>query len=112
MKEIQITCITYAPKALYQKAKSKNQRALLGYMLTEGYVRDYRYGGAFRLITEVESADGVYHISTVEPPKVTAEIIRIAESAMAGLYDGFTLSEREIRDKLFQLRTFQGKGGK
>lgn len=112
MKNIKVTCATYEPKALYQKAKSKNQRALLGYMVKAGYARDPIYGGAFRLVTEVERCAGLYYLETSEIPKVAGEIIRITESAMAGLWDELAFSEREINHILYQLDTLQGKGGK
>ena len=106
MKEIQVTCAIYEPKALYQKAKSKNQRALLGYMVKAGYARDPIYGGAFRLVTDVEHTAGLYYLETNEPPKVAGEIIRITESAMADLWDELAFSEREINHILRQLGTF------
>lgn len=106
MRNIKVACVIYEPKALYQKAKSKNQRALLGYMVKAGFARDPIYGGAFRLITDVEHTAGLYYLESSEPHKVAMEIIRIAECAMAGMWDELAFSEREINHILHQLGTF------
>ena len=112
MKTITVQQHYYAIEALYSKAKTKSQKAILGYMVKAGLANDAVYGGAFHLVREIESYHGIYILSTNEDAKTTKEIIRIAESAMAGLWDEFTFSEREISTILIQLGNLKGKGGK
>jgi hypothetical protein len=112
MKEIKIHQMHYAIEALYSKAKTKSQRALLGYMVKGGHATDPIYGGAFRLVREIESFAGIYVLATDESFKDTTEIIRIAESAMSGLWDEFAFSEREISTILIQLYNLNKKGGR
>ena len=112
MKTIKVSRIYYEPRSLYKKANTKTQRALLGYMYKEGYLRDPIYGGAFKLIKEIESYAGVYAIHTEEKPKVAEEIVYIAEAAMLGMWDDFAFSEREIKNISVQFGNFQSLGGK
>lgn len=112
MKKISVRQNYYDIQALYKKANTKTQRALLGYMVKGGYASDPVYGGAFTLVREIESYAGIYILETTENSKTTKEIIHIAESAMAGLWDEFAFSEREINTILIQLGNLKGKGGK
>lgn len=100
------------PETLYKKANTKSQRALLGYMAKFGFLRDPIYIGAFRLLSEIESSVGVYSLSTDEKPKIAMEIVRVAESAMLGMWDNFAFSEREIKIISQQFGNFQSLGGK
>lgn len=112
MKTINVSRLYCEPETLYKKAKTKSQRALLGYMVKGGFLRDPIYGGAFKLIKEIESHAGIYVIQTEEKPKVTMEIIRIAEAAMLGMWDDFAFTEREIKNISVQFGHFQSLGGK
>ena len=112
MKVITVRQHYYAIEALYSKANTKSQRAILGYMVKAGLVNDAVYGGAFHLVKEIESYHGIYVINTNEDAKTTKEIIHIAESAMSGMWDEFAFSEREISTILIQLGHLKGKGGK
>lgn len=112
MKEIKIHKTHYAIEALYNKARTKSQRALLGYMVKGGHATDSIYGGAFRLVREIESCAEIYVIATDENLKDTMEIIEIAEAAMKGLWDEFAFSEREINTIIIQLQNLNKKGGK
>lgn len=112
MKTIKVQQHYYDIQALYGKAKTKTQRALLGYMVKGGHAQNPIYGGAFRLVKEIESYAGIYFLTTDEHPKKANEIIHIAESAMAGLWDEMAFSEREINTILIQLDNLKGKGGK
>ena len=112
MKTINVSRIYCEPEVLYKKAKTKSQRALLGYMAKGGFIRDPIYGGAFKLLREIESYAGIYVIQTEEKPKVITEIIRIAEAAMLGMWDDFAFSEREIKNISVQFGNFQSLGGK
>lgn len=110
MKNIKIKRIYFEPMSLYQKAKTKSQRALLGYMIKAGFARDPIYGGAFRLVKEIESYNGIYILDSAESAEDTMEIIHIAESAMAGLWDSFSFSEREVTEITMQLGDLNKKG--
>lgn len=112
MKVIQVKQMYYAIEALYGKAKTKTQRALLGYMVKFGYANDPIYGGAFRLVSKIESCIEIYKLETKESADVEEAIISIAEQAMFGLWDEVAFTEREIKNILIQHNNLQGKGGK
>lgn len=96
MKIIKVHQIYYEPESLYKKAHTKSQKALLGYMAKAGYLRDPIYGGAFHLLCQMESYAGIYCLLSEEHEKVVSEIIRIAESAMLGMWDDFAFSSKEL----------------
>ena len=112
MTIIKANKLYYAPEALYKKANTKSTRALLGYMAKGGFLRDPIYGGAFRLIREIEKCAGIYILQSNEQPKDAMEIIHIAEAVMLGMYDDFAFSEREIKTINIQFGNFQALGGK
>ena len=112
MKVIKVKKVYCDPQSIYQKAQTRSQRAILGYMAKGGYLRDPIYGGAFKLIKAIESYAGVYVLETDEDAKTTMEIINIAEDAMLGKWDDLAFSEREINTILMQLGHLQGKGAK
>lgn len=112
MKIINVHQLYCDPKSLYKKANTKSQRALLGYMAKGGFIRDPIYGGAFKLLKEIESCDGIYVLETEEKSKITMEIISIAEAAMKGMWDEFAFTEREIKIISIQFGNFKSLGGK
>ena len=103
MKNIKVRQMYYEAITLYKKANTKTQRSLLGYMIKCGYAKDPIYGGAFRLVRDIESYAGIYHLETEENPKTAMEIINIAEAAMLGMWDDLAFSEKEITNILRQL---------
>ena len=112
MKIVKANRLYCEPQSLYKKANTKSQRALLGYMAKGGFIRDPMYVGAFRLVREIESCDGIYVLETEEKPKLAMEIINIAEAAMKGMWDDFAFTEREIKSISVQFGYFQSLGGK
>ena len=112
MKVIKVKRVYCEPLSLYQKAQTKSQRALLGYMAKCGYLRDPIYGGAFKLVKAIEGYAGVYVLETEEDARTTMEIINIAEDVMLGKWDDFAFSEREINTIQIQFGILQGKGAK
>jgi hypothetical protein len=115
MKNVKI-CESYMePISLYRKAnaKSKSQMALLGYMRTNGYLRDPIYGGAFRLLHTMEKYAGInIPIIKTESDK---QIVAVAENAMLGLFDNFAMTEVEVRKEIAKLEHSlerEMKGGK
>ena len=113
MNAIEIRNVYWEPLALYQKANTKSlaQLALLGYMATDGHLRDPIYGGAFTLLSEFESHSGIPIITTKVDDDTTTQIHKIANDAILGVYDEFALTPREIRDRICRLQS-KGKGGK
>ena len=112
MKIIKANRLYCEPHTLYKKAKTKSQRALLGYMAKGGFIRDPMYVGAFRIVREIESYAGLYVLETDELPEVAMEIIRIAESAMLGMWDDFEFKKKEIKSISTQFGYFNSLGGK
>ena len=112
-KVIEIREVHWNPLALYQNAnvKSISQRALLGYMEKDGYLRDPIYGGAFALLREFEDANGIPIITSDLPNNRAMEIHDIAERAKLGEFDAFALAPSEIRDTICRLCE-RRKGGK
>jgi len=103
MKNVKVCETYYEPISLYRKvnAKSKSQMALLGYMRTDGYLRDPIYGGAFRLLQAMERYAGI-SIPMVKG-KADKEIVDIVEKAMLGRWDAYALSETEIKREIAKL---------
>lgn len=110
MKSIKVIETYYEPISLYRKAnvKSKSQMALLGYMRTDGYLRDPIYGGAFRLLQAMEKYAGI-NIPIIKT-KVDQEIVDVVEKAMLGRWDAFAMTETEIRKELARLENDMQEG--
>ena len=114
METIKIREVHWEPLSLYQKAnvQSLSQRALLGYMNRNGYLRDPIYGGAFRLLQEFENFIGIPIVIQQEKDDAVAEqIYEIANNAKLGRYDRFALSQNFIRETKHELEE-ERKGGK
>lgn len=114
METIEIREVHWEPLSLYQKAnvQSLSQRALLGYMNKNGYLRDPIYGGAFSLLREFESYVGIPLVIQKETDdEIAKEIYEIANNAKLGRYDRFALSQSFIRETKHELEE-ERKGGK
>ncbi len=110
MKNIKICESYWEPISLYRKVnvKSKSQMALLGYMHTNGYLRDPIYGGAFRLLHTMEKYAGIsIPIIKTETDK---EIVNIVEKAMLGRWDAFVMTETETRKEIAKLENDMQEG--
>ena len=103
MKHIKLCESYWEPISLYRKVnvKSKSQLALLGYMKTDGYLRDPVYGGAFRLLHAMEKYAGI-NIPVVKT-ETDKKIVEIAENAMLGMWDHFAMTKEEIKKELAKL---------
>jgi hypothetical protein len=113
MKHIKLCESYWQPISLYRKAntKSKSQMALLGYMRTDGYLRDPVYGGAFRLLHTMEKYAGI-NIPVIKT-ETDKEIVDIVEKAMLGMWDEYAMTETEINREVRKLEhNPQGKEGK
>ena len=98
MKRITVMDTYWDIKMLYREAaQSKARRGLFGYMLRTGKMENAVFGGAFRLICDLESVPkhSAYRLR-VETAN-GKEIIAAAELAMAGGFDRFALPAREIK---------------
>ena len=113
MKNVKVCETYYEPISLYRKVnkKSKTQMALLGYMRSDGYLRDPIYGGAFRLLQAMERYAGI-NVPMIKS-KADKEIVDIVEKAMLGRWDAFVLKETEVNIELAKLEhdmeTIKGK---
>lgn len=86
---------------LYRNAiRTKARRGLFGYMLRTGRVDNLIFGGAFQLIMELEPVWGkeAYHLKS--ETSHAREIIAVAEVALAGGFDKFALSKREMKNTI------------
>lgn len=112
MKSIKVCETYYEPISLYRKVntQSKSQMALLGYMRTDGYLRDPVYGGAFRLLRAMEKYAGI-NIPIIKT-KTDQEIVDIAEKAMLGRWDEFAITESDVKRERNRLESDIEKGGK
>ena len=111
---IAICEVHWEPLSLYQKVnvQSLSQRALLGYMNRNGYLRDPIYGGAFSLLRDFENYVGIPIVIQKEiDDDVAMEIYEIANNAKIGEYDSFALSQSFIRESKIELEE-ERKGGK
>ena len=103
MKNVKVCEAYWEPISLYRKANvhSVAQLSLLGYMKTDGYLRDPIYGGAFRLLQTMESYAGI-SIPIIKK-EVDKEIVEIAEKAMLGLWHDFMMKETEVKREIAKL---------
>ena len=114
METIEIREVHWEPLSLYQKVnvQSFSQRALLGYMNRNGYLRDSIYGGAFSLLRDFENFVGIPIVTQqIADDDVAKEIYEIANNAKLGEYDRFALSQSFIRETKHELEN-ERKGGK
>lgn len=111
MKNIKVGLHSFTIPAMYQKASTKAQRALLGYMIKSGYASEPTFGSAFHLLHTIEryNENGIiYNLVFGANTEAAKAIVSIAESAMRGTYDNFAFSEREIGKILQQFETLNG----
>lgn len=114
METIEIREVHWEPLSLYQKVniQSFSQRALLGYMNRNGYLRDPIYGGAFSLLRDFENYVGIPIVIQKEMnDEVAKEIYEIANNAKLGQYDRFALTQGFIRETKLELEE-ERKGGR
>ena len=114
METIEIREVHWEPLSLYQKVnvQSFSQRALLGYMNRNGYLRDPIYGGAFNLLRDFENYVGIPIVTQgATDDDVAKEIYEIANNAKLGKYDRFALTQNFIRETKVELEE-ERKGGK
>ena len=98
MKIIRVMETAIPIQTIYTQAKTKSQRALLGYIVKKGFTDDYIAIGAFHLLREVENANKsklLYQLCMDEPN--AEHIVQCCELAQQGAFRRFAISAREIR---------------
>lgn len=99
MKTIKVFTVVYDIRTLYKKAKTSAQRALIGYMTKAGVTTDSIFGGAFNVLRGIErcmDCEEIYSLYPLEDTKTTKKILHVAQLALDGEFDSFSLSAREI----------------
>lgn len=100
---IKIYDVAYDTVTLYRKANTPTQRALAGYIIKSGKVNDTIFGGAFNLLRGIENCNAkgeIYELYSMVDKDTKKKIIHVAQVAMDGKLDKFTISERERQDTI------------
>ena len=100
MKIIKLNTHVYDIKALYRKAHTSAQRALLGYIVKAGLTDDPTFGGALAFLADVEKAkaDGlIYTVESLVDAQTEKSIFHIAQLALDGGFNNFAFSKAYIR---------------
>lgn len=101
MKTIKIASAIVDIKILYRKASTSAQRALVGYMTKVGVATDPIFGGAFNLLHRIEwcmEGDVIYNLYPLEDAETTKKIVHVAQLALDGEFDDFTIKAKEIEN--------------
>lgn len=98
MKTITINEVGWDLHILYREAiQTKARRGLFGYMLRTGRADNLIFGGAFQLLKQLEPVWGKAAYSLRPETSAAREIIAVTEAALAGGFDRFALSRREMQ---------------
>lgn len=98
MKTIKIFDATYDTMTLYRKANTCAQQALAGYIIKAGKINDPIFGGAFGLIRSIEHCNEtgeIYKLYSLVDDQTERQIIHVAQLALDGKLDKFTISKTE-----------------
>lgn len=109
MKTIKVMATINDIRMMYKKANSPAQRALLGYMTKTGIVTDTIFGGAFNLLRSIEwctEGNVIYNLYPLEDSETTKKIIHIAQLALDGEFDSFSIKAREIENIIRCMNNF------
>ncbi len=101
---IKVYDVIYEPVALYRKANTPAQRALVGYITKAGLVSDGAFGGAFMVLHAIERCiqnEEIYELYNCVDNETKKKILHIAQLALDGKLDRFAISERE-RDNILK----------
>lgn len=96
----------YEPIALYRKANTSAQRALVGYITKAGLMHDAIMGGAFNLLRNIERCmknEEIYELYSCVDNEIKKKIMYVAQLALDGKLDRFAISERERNEILKNL---------
>lgn len=107
MKTIKVMECMYDIKTLYRMASTNAERALLGFMIKSGKTNDMIFGGAFSLVHAVENCHGLYRLLPYCDTKENErKIVYIAEKAMDGEWNDFTISKKDIAYNLKRIADY------
>lgn len=109
MKTIKVGAAIVDIRLLYKKANTPAQRALLGYMTKTAVVTDPIFGGAFNLLRGIEwcmEGSVIYNLYPLEDSVTTKKIIHIAQLALDGEFDSFTIKAKEIENIIKCMNNF------
>lgn len=109
MKTIKVMATVYDIRTLYKKAKTPAQRALVGYMTKTGVTTDPIFGGAFNMLRSVEwcmEGDVIYSLYPLEDIATHKKIIHVAQLALDGEFDVFTIKTKEIENIIKCMNNF------
>lgn len=110
MKHIHIGASGFTTKAMYANANTKSQRALLGYMIKNGYAGNDTFCHAFYVLYIIETTEArkeVYKFVTHTNIENAKAIMHIVEAARRGSYNALAFSKRDIKKILRQLERRQ-----
>lgn len=109
MKTIKVMATMTDIRLLYKKANTPAQRALLGYMTKTGVVTDPIFGGAFNLLRSIEwcmEGSVIYNLYPLEDTETTKKIVHVAQLALDGEFDDFSIKVREIENIIKCMNNF------
>ena len=101
--------ITVMPKCndltvMYKRAKTQEQRALLGYIVKYGFTSNSILGGAFNLLCDIQNSKGIYNLIPYADIDVADRIVIIAENAILGEFNKYAFSKKEIAKILNEIK--------
>jgi len=100
MKTIKIYDVICDTSTLYSKASTDALQALAGYIIKSGKANDAIFGGAFALLRSIERCNAVGEIYKLYPmvdEETEKKIIHVAQLALDGKFDKFSISETECK---------------
>jgi hypothetical protein len=109
MKIIKLSDTVYDIRALYRKANTPSQRALVGYIIKAGLTGDTIFGGAFKLLCDVERCmdnGEIYMIQSYVDKETEKKISHVAQLALDGKFDGFAIRKAEMETIIKALADF------
>ena len=99
MKIIKLYDTTFDIRSLYRKANTPAQRALAGYIIKAGLTVDTIFGGAFKLLCDVERCTDngeIYMIHSYVDKEMEKKILYVAQCALDGTFDSFAIRKADI----------------
>lgn len=106
MKIIKLYDTVHEIRAFYRKANTPAQRALVGYITKAGLTQDAIFGGAFKLLCDVERCmdnGEIYTIQNYVEREMASKISHVAQLALDGHFDAFAISKTEMEKTLKSL---------
>ena len=98
-KIIKLYDTIYDIRTLYRKANTPAQRALASYIVKAGMTNDSIFGGAFKLLCDVEfctSSKDIYKINCYVDSETESKITYVAQMALDGKFDCFMMKKSEM----------------